>query len=182
MGGAVAAAAALAAPQRVAALVLVDPAVLGAPLVPETTRVDAKREAARSAIAEYEALRTRFGSPHDPAWLAESDSALRYLPAADSTYRLALRAVLREFDFGYLTAERAGRLRQPVLILWGEYDTVVPIADGRRLAELLPSARFEMIARSWHRPHVERPAETAAAISAFLRAFATTGAAATPRI
>ena len=59
----------------------------------------------------------------------------------------------------------------PVLILWGEYDTVVPIADGRRLAQLLPNARFEMIARSWHRPHVERPGETATAIRGFLRAL-----------
>ena len=182
MGGAVVAAAALAAPERVAALVLVDPAVMSAPLVPDTGRVDATREAARSAIAEYEALRTHFGSPHDPTWLAESDSALAYLPAQDSAYRAALTAVLREFDFGYLTPERARQLRQPVLVLWGEYDTVVPIADGRRLAELLPNARFEMIARSWHRPHVERPGETAAAILRFLRAFPASGAGSAPRI
>lgn len=182
MGGAVAAAAALAAPERVAALVLVDPAVMSAPLVPDTGRVDATRDAARSAIAEYEAMRTHFGSPHDPAWLAESDSALAYLPAQDSAYRTALTAVLREFDFGYVTPERARQLRQPVLVLWGEYDTVVPIADGRRLAELLPNARFEMIARSWHRPHVERPGETAAAILGFLRAFPASGARSAPRI
>jgi len=169
MGGAVAAAAALASPGRVAALVLVDPAVSGTPFVPDIERADPAREAARGAVAEYEALRTRFGAPHDPAWLEESDSALAYLPVQDSTYRSALNAVLREFDFGYLTADRAAALRQPVLILWGEYDPVVPITDGRRLAGMLPNARFEMIARSWHRPHVERPAETAAAIRSFLR-------------
>ena len=171
LGGAVAAACALAAPDRVAALVLVDPAVLSAPLVLDTARTDRTRDAARSAIAEYEALRSHFGSPHDPSWLAESDSALAYLPAQDTAYRLALTATLREFDFGFLTPERAARLRQPVLILWGEYDTVVPIADGRRLAGLLPHARFEMIARSWHRPHVERPGETVTAIRGFLRSF-----------
>lgn len=175
MGGAVAVAAALAAPDRVAALVLVDPAVMSAPLLPDTTRTATTREVARGAIAEYEALRTRFDSPHDPAWLAESDRALDYLPAQDSAYRTALTAVLREFDFGYLTPDRAGRIGQPVLILWGEYDTVVPIADGRRLAERLPNARFEMIARSWHRPHVERPNETAAAIVGFLNAFSASG-------
>jgi len=168
MGGAVVAAAALAAPERVTALVLLDPAVSGTPYVPDIGRADPGREAARGAIAEYEALRTRFGAPHDPAWLDESDSALAYLPVQDSTYRSAVSAVLREFDFGYLTDERAAALRQPVLLLWGEFDPVVPVADGRRLAALLPNARFEMIARSWHRPHVERPAETAAAIRGFL--------------
>ena len=176
MGGAVVAAAALAAPDRVTALVLVDPAVSGTPFVPDIAGTERTREAARGAIAEYEALRTRFGAPHDPSWLAETARAQAYLPAQDSAYRTALAAVLQEFDFGYLTAERAARLRQPVLIIWGEYDPVVPIADGRRLAELLPNARFEMIARSWHRPHVERPAETAAVIRGFLRAFSPTRA------
>jgi pimeloyl-ACP methyl ester carboxylesterase len=171
MGGGVAAAAALAAPQRVAALVLVDPAVVSAPFLPDSTRADRTQQAARVAIAEYEALRTHFDSPHDPSWLGESDSALGYLPATDSTYRTALTAVLREFDFGLLTPERAARLRQPVLILWGEFDTVVPIADGRRLVEWLPDARFEMIPRSWHRPHVERPGETSTAIRGFLRSL-----------
>lgn len=175
LGGAVVTAAALAAPERVAALVLVDPAVLSAPLLPDSTRASTTRDAARSAIAEYEALRSHFDSPHDPSWLAESDSALAYLPAQDSAYRSALTAVLREFDFGFLTRQRSARLAQPVLVLWGEYDTVVPIADGRRLAALLPNARFAMIARSWHRPHVERPGETATAIRGFLRSLSPSG-------
>ena len=171
MGGAVSSAAALADTAMVAELVLVDPAVVGAPMVvPSDT--SAAPGVARRTIAEYEALRTRFTAPHDPQWLVESDSALAYLPAEDSAYRVSAAAVLTQFDFGYLTPERAHRLRQPTLILWGEYDPVLPIASGRAVAALLPHARFEVIPRSWHRPHVERPAETAQAIRRFLAARA----------
>lgn len=167
LGGAVSSAAALTDSALVEELVLLDPAVVGAPMVVPSDS-GARPGVARRTIAEYEALRTRFTAPHDPQWLAESDSALAYLPAEDSAYRVSAAAVLTQFDFGYLTPERAGRLRQPTLILWGEYDPVLPIASGRALAALLPNAEFEVISRSWHRPHVERPAETAQAIRRFL--------------
>lgn len=167
LGGAVAVATALTAPSLVRALVLVDPAVVGAPMgLPDSLTGGGMR----TAIAEYEAQRTRFNAPHDAQWLAESDSALDYLPAADSAYRVSAGAVLAQFDFAYLTPERARRLVQPALILWGEYDPVLPIAAGRALAASLPNARFQVIGRSWHRPQVERPAETARFIIDFLRA------------
>jgi pimeloyl-ACP methyl ester carboxylesterase len=169
LGGAVAAAVALDAPAMVTHLVLVDGAVVGAPaLVPDAHGSDETVSAARRAIAEYEALRTRFTSPHDPHWITEADSDAAYLPANDPAYRAALDAVLREFDFAYLTQQRAAALRVPTLVLWGEYDPVFPLAMGRTLAATLPNARFEVIPRSWHRPHEERPEETAAAITRFL--------------
>lgn len=167
MGGAVSAAAALADTGLVRALVLVDPAVVGAPLVVPADS-GSSHGAARRTIAEYEAQRTRFTAPHDPQWLEESDSALAYLPAEDSAYRVSAASVLREFDFGYLTPERAARLTLPTLVLWGEFDPVLPISEGRAVAARLPHAEFEVIPRSWHRPQVERPDETAEAIRRFL--------------
>ncbi len=169
MGGAVVAAAALRDPGRVRALVLVDPALVGTPApVSEARRSDSARGAAAPLIAEYEALRTRFTAPHDADWLAETDSARAYAPADDPAYRNAVAAVLREFDFAYLTDERAARWRLPTLLLWGEYDQIFPLADGRRLATRLRGASFEVVPRSWHRPHVERPTQTAAAIERFV--------------
>src|SRR2546421_8641683 len=38
----------------------------------------------------------------------------------------------------------------------------------RSVAEKLSNARFEIVPRSWHRPHEERPEETGAAILRFL--------------
>ncbi len=168
MGGAVAAALALLAPERVSALVLIAPALVGVPWI-VTAAPDTGAGTARAAIAEYEALRTRFTGPHAPGWLAESDSALAYAPAGDSAYTVALAAVLREFDFDYLTPQRRARLRAPILLIWGQFDPLFPLESGRRLAAELPGARLEVIGRSWHRPQVERPAETAEVMERFLR-------------
>ena len=169
LGGAVASAVAVADPGRVQALVLVDAAIVGSPLaIPERDSASAMSERLRGAIAQYEAVRTRFTSPHDPQWLAETPAALAYLPARDPAYRASASTVLAQFDFAWLTRERAARLTMPTLLLWGEYDPLFSVAEGRRVAQALPGARFEVIERAWHRPHEERPEETTAAIQRFL--------------
>jgi pimeloyl-ACP methyl ester carboxylesterase len=168
MGGAIATAATLADLDRIDALVLLDAAVVGAPAaIPDTHLAGTAAGATRTAVIAYEATRTRFNAPHDPQWLAESDTALAYLPADDPAYRAALGSVLEQFDFGYLTAERARQLKTRTLVIWGEFDQVFPVSSGRRVARDLPNAQFVVIGRCWHRPHEERPAETAAAILDF---------------
>lgn len=168
MGGAVVFAAALRDPARVSGCVLVDPALVGTPApLSEARRSDSTQGGAAPFIAEYEALRTRFTAPHDPDWLAESDSARAYAPADDPAYRIAIAAVLREFDFAYLNDARAGAWHIPTLVLWGEFDEIFSLEAGRRLADRL-HARFEVVPRSWHRPHVERPAQTAAFMERFV--------------
>lgn len=170
LGGAVAAAAALAAPERVPGLVLIDPAVVTEPWLRRAENTsETTGRTVRRGVAQYEALRMRFSGAHDPAWLAESDSAMAYSPSGDAAYVTALQAVLREFDFAYLDHERARRLRTPTLIIWGAYDPTVSVSRGRALAASLPAAEFRVVGRSWHRPHVERPAEVAGLIAEFLR-------------
>jgi pimeloyl-ACP methyl ester carboxylesterase len=170
LGGAVAAAVALAAPDRVSALVLVDAAGVSAPvLLPDTAEVAG--DAVRAAFAEYAAQRTRFTAVHDAAWLSERPEDLAYLPADDSLYRQSLTSVLREFDFEYLTADRVRQLSIPTLVIWGAFDPVIPTSHGEWLADHIPSARLLVLDRTWHRPHVERPAETADSIASFIRAL-----------
>jgi pimeloyl-ACP methyl ester carboxylesterase len=171
LGGAVAAAVALDRPDLVDGLVLIDPAVTAVPWPVVLARMDSG-PALRRAIAGYEALRADLAGVHDPQWISEDDSALAYDPAADPAYHAALLAILREFDFTVLTHEQAERLRLPVLVLWGEFDPVIPLAAGRRLAASLPDARLDVIGRSWHRPHEERPAAVAARILAFMKLLA----------
>jgi len=163
LGGAVAAAASIAAPERVRALVLIDPAVVTSPRLEEAV------QQLKAAIAEYELLRPHLTSPHDRAWLAEPDaeSAL-YTTTGDSTYRTALQAVLREFDFGYLGAERSQQVLAATLLIWGEFDQLMPLRLGEALVRELPNARLEVVRRSWHRPHVERPDVVASLIVQFL--------------
>lgn len=169
LGGAVATAAALRAPERVLGLVLVDPAIAAPSLLPDSaTALPGTADALRSAIAEYEAQRSRFNSVHDRGWLREADSALAYVPVGDPAYRPALRAVLREFDFRYLTPARSRALDVPILLIWGSLDPLLPVDNGRRLAAELPRAQLVVIPRSWHRPHVERPDTVASLVAAFV--------------
>ena len=69
---------------------------------------------------------------------------------------------------GDVTA-RLGSLKMPALVLWGEQDALVPVAVGRELANALPSGNFHQFADCGHLPTLEKPAESAALFSDFLR-------------
>jgi 3-oxoadipate enol-lactonase len=56
----------------------------------------------------------------------------------------------------------------PTLVLAGEHDPATPPAHGRRIAELIPGARFEVISPAAHLATVERPDLTTAMILRFL--------------
>ncbi len=57
----------------------------------------------------------------------------------------------------------------PCLLLWGRNDPVVPVWVGERLAETLPRARLEILPHCGHMPQEEKPAETLAHFTAFLK-------------
>lgn len=57
------------------------------------------------------------------------------------------------------------RIRVPTHVIWGEQDRLFPVEYGRRLAGLIPAARFSVIPACGHLPQVERPAELAALVS-----------------
>jgi len=56
---------------------------------------------------------------------------------------------------------RLHRIRIPTLFLWGAEDRIVAPAYGRAYCAAIPTARFELIERAGHFPHVERPDEIA---------------------
>jgi pimeloyl-ACP methyl ester carboxylesterase len=126
-------------------------------------------------VAYYQSLRSRFAGIHDPDWLAESAAAAAYEPARDPAYFRALVSVLAQFDFQHLTRERAARLTMPTLLVWGAQDPVVPAASAQGLLAMLPRARLEIIPRSWHRPHSERPRDVVGLIEGFLDEIGTGG-------
>jgi len=49
------------------------------------------------------------------------------------------------------------RIRVPTLVIWGESDRIVTPAYGRSFAAEIPDARFELVERAGHYPHVEQP-------------------------
>lgn len=71
-------------------------------------------------------------------------------------------------------ASRIPGVTVPTLLLWGRYERVVPVTTAERLAIELPDARLVVLERCGHVPPEERPAESFAAVSAFLDATAGT--------
>jgi pimeloyl-ACP methyl ester carboxylesterase len=61
-----------------------------------------------------------------------------------------------------------GDIRQPVLIIWGEYDRVLDVSSVDTMKPLLPQARVIVMPDTGHLPMLERPTETAAHYLAFL--------------
>jgi pimeloyl-ACP methyl ester carboxylesterase len=50
---------------------------------------------------------------------------------------------------------RYADLRVPALIVWGRQDKVIPLAEGERLARLLPQAKLVVLEDINHAPHLE---------------------------
>ena len=72
--------------------------------------------------------------------------------------------------------EAPRRIRNRTLILWGEEDKLVPVAQGKRLAKDIPGSSFVMFPGVGHSPHLEAPQLVLERVLPFLKqtAFQTT--------
>ena len=88
--------------------------------------------------------------PRKPArWKQIRDTVAATTPAG----YLGCSAAIMNYDFtGQLPA-----LRLPVLLVCGDQDPGTPPAENRRLAGLVPGARYEEIPNARHFPNVEHP-------------------------
>ena len=161
-GGAVAATCALDHPDRVEKLILVGTVnnnrpldftlmrLFGSPLFGDVV--------SPLLIGSRRLLRRRMKRVYDRhEWvLDERRVDARHLPLrAAGTQRAIIRTV-RGWD-----AERISRdahlITQPTLLLWGENDREIPLADGERLHEEIPGSRFIVFLECGHLPHEEYP-------------------------
>ncbi|HEX4018924.1 MAG TPA: alpha/beta fold hydrolase [Frankiaceae bacterium] len=60
----------------------------------------------------------------------------------------------------------------PIMVIWGDGDTVLPFAHATAAAESMPHSRLVTVAGVGHFVHVERPAEFSRAIVDFVRTTA----------
>lgn len=63
---------------------------------------------------------------------------------------------------------RYGKIKQPVLILWGEEDTWIPIECGRKLQEKIPNSQFQPIKKAAHLVLEEKSATVSQMLVDFL--------------
>lgn len=60
-------------------------------------------------------------------------------------------------------------IEQPVLIVWGERDTIIPMASGQLLHDSIADSRFEVIRGAGHIPHLQKPEEFNRLVTEFIR-------------
>lgn len=115
-------------------------------------------------------------NPSLPRRMAGLVHAMRWTPwdlvpllAAD-TFRAGpfnfVSAVRDLFTTDHL--EELAQLSQPSLVIWGEYDKIVPLEIGIALTKALPNARLAVIEQAGHIPMWERAEEFNRIVSDFL--------------
>jgi len=95
-------------------------------------------------------------------------------PVATAANVAELQALLSPFGPRPSTRIRAEELRRlsvPTMMIWGDHDPVVSLADARTVADLIPAARLEVLPAG-HVPHHGHPARVAALMEAFIDAAA----------
>jgi pimeloyl-ACP methyl ester carboxylesterase len=78
-------------------------------------------------------------------------------------FLLAMDALL-SYDF----RERLGEIAAPTLIVHGEEDMLVPVADAREFARVIPDSRLVLLEDTGHVPMLERPATFNRVLGEFL--------------
>jgi len=178
MGGLIAIVEASRQPQRIAALVLVDPAlprvrysrpsvvivaflVMAAPVVgPWLLRLHARRRGAERLVDEVLRLCTVDMSRVSPATRDAEIELTRWRGAQDQAGRAvvdATRSLVRWLWRRRTLHRHILEVRAPTLLLHGDHDLVVSLAASEAVASLRPDWDFRVLADTGHVPQLERP-------------------------
>ena len=161
-GGAIAATCALDYPDRIEKLILVGAVnnnrplrftlmrVFGSPVVGDVV--------SPLLIGSRRLLRWRMKRVYDRhAWvLDERRVDARHQPLRASGTQRAIIRTVRSWNAERISRE-AHLIRPPTLLLWGENDLEIPLADGERLHEAIPGSRLIVFLDCGHLPHEEYP-------------------------
>jgi len=98
----------------------------------------------------------RFANLYDPRFIADHPDWVE----EDSRHfgKMPLHAIVRQDQAvkHHNLCDRLSEIRQPVLILHGRQDRMVPLARGEELARGLPNARLRILERAGHQFHSEQ--------------------------
>jgi len=134
---------------------------------------------ASAGIAKRKSLRNGV-----VALAAKVGKAVAAIPLLSSALRNLRRTLYRKIGSDYETAgvlkriflnviredlsESARAISVPALLIWGDRDTETPVSDGKRLAQLIPNSRLEVIAGAGHFVHREKSEEVVRIIKNFV--------------
>jgi pimeloyl-ACP methyl ester carboxylesterase len=174
-GGAVAATCALDYPDRVEKLVLVGTVNNNRPLEFKLMRFFGSPVlgdvVSPLLLGSRRLLRQRMKRVYDRhAWVMDERRVdARHLPLRAARTHRAIINTVRRWD-----AERISRdahlITQPTLLLWGENDREIPLADGERLHAEIPGSRLLVFLNCGHLPHEEYPEAFTNVVNDFVKA------------
>lgn len=163
-GGAIALCAMLAAPRLVRRAVLLDSAG------PSGIRFGPEMKTAFLAMAQDKEMTARILN----ATIHGNDPQSPFFREVlvEDAYRSvrALKTWILESLEGFEVSAALGSLLQEVLILHGEFDTLLPKEESRRMASLLPHGRYQELAGCGHCGNVEDPVKFVRTVADFLDA------------
>jgi len=167
MGGMVAQELALAHPQRIRGLTLAGTYCggEGSALMPEQTLQ--KLAEGMSSGDRARAVRAAWEANVSPSFAANEQAYERFhqiglrRAVAMQVIMAQMRAITR-FD----TSARLPELKPPALVVHGELDAMLPVQNGRMIAELIPGSRLEILDGVGHLFCWEQPARSAELVRA----------------
>lgn len=168
MGGWIAALYAIAHPERVERLVLVNAAGFAPPKDFDAKQLAALNPSTREGMRQLSAL--VFYNKQLYTSDAAIDFALTQRMAAGDGYTIQslIESIARRED---MLDGRLSAIKQPTLIIWGRHDGLTPLAQfGDRFKREIPSAELIVLEECGHVPMVEKAAEFNAALLKFLAA------------
>jgi pimeloyl-ACP methyl ester carboxylesterase len=170
MGGFVALELALRHPEMVAKLVLTGTSAGGpthvgpgpeiAALLVQDRHVDDIGELSRRTYTLI--MAPGYAELHPDVMDRVADTA-RYRPQSTESYTRQLQACL-----AHNASDRAGRIQVPTLVVHGDLDPLVPVANGRYLAEHIPGAHLIIYPGTGHISIIERADDYNRDVMAFL--------------
>lgn len=88
-------------------------------------------------------------------------------PITEAAFIYSLIRLLRHRE-GDMTSEELGEITQPVLMIWGKEDRVIPVKTGYRLKQDLPNAELIVYEKCGHLVMEEKPKEITEEIMRFI--------------
>lgn len=172
-GGTISMLTALAHPDRVSALILVDPAVYAGGGAPSWIRpllgTPQMRHLGPLVVRQIQERGPQLIEQawHDPSRIPPETLELYKKPLQAENWDKALWEMTLASRASGL-AEQLTAFTLPVLVITGDDDRIVPTADSVRLGGELPDASLVVIPQTGHVPHEERPDLFMQAVDTFL--------------
>lgn len=160
MGGMIAQRLALAAPARVAKLVLMSTSFGGAESIPPAPEASVLF-APMPGLSAGEVQRQSLSALTSPSFVQTHAALLEDLVAQRERVRTRARVFQAQLH-ALLSDDRAQLVREirvPTLVMHGRGDILIPVGNGQLLAERIPGAELVLLDDCGHLPHLEKTSE-----------------------